>query len=149
MRVLEGPGGRGAILPGLRAQVVVETRTGGHRLGVEVSGERAVLYEKRQFQLMKTSVSDWQLLFRTAAHPCARYHSSLENASADVGALMCERRLSGLSGSTPFRLDHNENTPAWRRAFRLWWSLTDSFDFKGLGASSDAVLRDYLNRLFF
>jgi hypothetical protein len=56
VRVLEGPGGRGAILPGLRAQVVVETRTGGHRLGVEVSGERAVLYEKRQLQLMKTSV---------------------------------------------------------------------------------------------
>ena len=47
MRVLESPGGRGAILPGLRAQVVVETRTGGHRLGVEVSREGAVLRQSR------------------------------------------------------------------------------------------------------
>jgi len=43
VRVLEGEGGRGAILPRLGAEVVVEARAGGHRLGVEVGGERAVL----------------------------------------------------------------------------------------------------------
>uniref|UniRef100_A0A7S0MSE5 Uncharacterized protein n=1 Tax=Cryptomonas curvata TaxID=233186 RepID=A0A7S0MSE5_9CRYP len=42
MRVLEGPGGRGAILPGLRAQVVIETRASRHGLGVEVGRERAI-----------------------------------------------------------------------------------------------------------
>jgi hypothetical protein len=43
VRVLEGPGGGGAILPRLRAEVVIETRTSGHRLGVEIGGEGAVL----------------------------------------------------------------------------------------------------------
>jgi len=43
VRILEGEGGGGAVLPGLRAEVVVEARAGGHRLGVEVSREGAVL----------------------------------------------------------------------------------------------------------
>ncbi len=47
VRVLEGPGGGGAVLPRLRAKVVVEARTSGHRLGVEVGRERAVLQERR------------------------------------------------------------------------------------------------------
>jgi hypothetical protein len=47
VRVLQGPGGRRAILPRLRAQVVVEARTSGHRLGVEVSREGAVLLEAK------------------------------------------------------------------------------------------------------
>jgi hypothetical protein len=47
VRVVEGEGGRGAILPRLRAEVVVEARAGGHRLGVEVGRERAVLEEAR------------------------------------------------------------------------------------------------------
>ena len=50
VRVLQGPGGRRAILPRLRAQVVVETRTSGHRLGVEVSRERAILEDRKYFQ---------------------------------------------------------------------------------------------------
>ena len=41
--VLEGEGGGGAILPRLGAEVVVEAGAGGHGLGVEVGGERAVL----------------------------------------------------------------------------------------------------------
>ena len=43
MGVLEGEGGGGAVLPGLGAEVVVEARAGGHGLGVEVGGERAIL----------------------------------------------------------------------------------------------------------
>jgi hypothetical protein len=43
VRVLEGPGGRGAILPRLRAQVVVETRASRHGLGVEIGREGAIL----------------------------------------------------------------------------------------------------------
>ncbi len=43
MGILEGEGGGGAILPGLGAEVVVETRAGSHGLGVEVRGEGAVL----------------------------------------------------------------------------------------------------------
>ena len=41
--VLEGEGGGGAVLPRLGAEVVVEAGAGGHGLGVEVGGERAVL----------------------------------------------------------------------------------------------------------
>ena len=41
--VLQGEGGGGAILPGLGAEVVVEAGAGSHGLGVEISGERAVL----------------------------------------------------------------------------------------------------------
>jgi hypothetical protein len=43
--VLEGEGGGGAVLPRLGAEVVVEAGAGGHGLGVEVGGERAVLHE--------------------------------------------------------------------------------------------------------
>jgi len=43
--VLEGEGGGGAILPRLGAEVVVEAGAGGHGLGVEVGGERAVLHQ--------------------------------------------------------------------------------------------------------
>ena len=43
VRILEGEGGSGAVLPRLRAQVVIEARAGSHRLGVEVSREGAVL----------------------------------------------------------------------------------------------------------
>jgi hypothetical protein len=43
VRVLEGPCGRRAVLPRLRAQVVVEAGAGGHGLGVEVGREGAVL----------------------------------------------------------------------------------------------------------
>ncbi len=46
MRVLEGPGGRRAILPRLRAKVVIETRASRHGLGVEVGRERAILYKE-------------------------------------------------------------------------------------------------------
>jgi len=56
--ILEGEGGRRAILPRLRAQVVVEARAGGHRLGVEVGGEGAVLQTERQRQNMSTTVCD-------------------------------------------------------------------------------------------
>ena len=45
MGVLEGEGGGGAILPRLGAKVVVEAGAGGHGLGVEVGGERAVLHK--------------------------------------------------------------------------------------------------------
>ena len=48
MGVLEGEGGGRAVLPGLRAEVVVEAGAGGHGLGVEVGGERAVLQEKKE-----------------------------------------------------------------------------------------------------
>jgi hypothetical protein len=41
--ILEGEGGGGAVLPRLGAKVVVEAGAGGHGLGVEVGGERAVL----------------------------------------------------------------------------------------------------------
>jgi len=41
--ILEGEGGGGAVLPRLGAEVVVEAGAGGHGLGVEVGGERAVL----------------------------------------------------------------------------------------------------------
>ena len=41
--ILEGEGGGGAVLPGLGAEVVVEAGAGGHGLGVEVSGEGAIL----------------------------------------------------------------------------------------------------------
>ena len=41
--VLKSKGGGGAILPRLGAEVVVEAGAGGHGLGVEVGGERAVL----------------------------------------------------------------------------------------------------------
>ncbi len=47
MGILEGEGGGGAILPGLGAKVVVEAGAGGHGLGVEVGGERAVLQSAR------------------------------------------------------------------------------------------------------
>ena len=43
MGILEGEGGGGAVLPGLGAEVVVEAGAGGHGLGVEVSGEGAIL----------------------------------------------------------------------------------------------------------
>ena len=43
VRVLEGPRGRRAVLPRLRAQVVVEAGAGGHGLGVEVGREGAIL----------------------------------------------------------------------------------------------------------
>jgi hypothetical protein len=46
VRVVEGEGGRGAILPRLRAEVVVEARAGGHRLGVEVGREGAILQDR-------------------------------------------------------------------------------------------------------
>jgi len=48
VRVLEGEGGRGAILPRLGAKVVVEARAGGHRLGVEVGREGAVLRWRKE-----------------------------------------------------------------------------------------------------
>ena len=48
--VLEGEGGGGAILPRLRAQVVVEAGAGGHRLRVEVRGERAILHTHEKVQ---------------------------------------------------------------------------------------------------
>jgi len=44
--ILEGEGGRGAILPRLGAEVVVEARAGGHGLGVEVGGEGAILKQR-------------------------------------------------------------------------------------------------------
>jgi len=44
--VLEGEGGGGAILPRLRAKVVVEAGARGHGLGVEVRGERAILHTR-------------------------------------------------------------------------------------------------------
>jgi len=43
--ILEGEGGRRAILPRLGAQVVVEAGAGGHGLGVEVGGEGAILHK--------------------------------------------------------------------------------------------------------
>jgi len=46
VRVVEGEGGRRAILPRLRAEVVVEARAGGHRLGVEVGREGAILPDR-------------------------------------------------------------------------------------------------------
>ena len=46
VRVLEGEGRRGAILPRLGAEVVVEARASRHRLGVEVSREGAVLQQR-------------------------------------------------------------------------------------------------------
>ena len=46
--ILQGEGGGGAILPRLGAKVVVEAGAGGHGLGVEVSGERAVLCVKKK-----------------------------------------------------------------------------------------------------
>ena len=47
VRVLQGPGGRRAILPRLRAQVVIETRASRHGLGVEVGRERAILQQEK------------------------------------------------------------------------------------------------------
>ena len=44
--ILEGEGGRGAVLPRLGAEVVVEARAGGHGLGVEVGGEGAILKQR-------------------------------------------------------------------------------------------------------
>ena len=44
VRILEGPGGRRAILPGLRGQIVIKSWTSGHRLCVEISRERAILH---------------------------------------------------------------------------------------------------------
>jgi hypothetical protein len=47
--ILEGEGGGGAVLPRLGAKVVVEAGAGGHGLGVEVGGERAVLRTACQY----------------------------------------------------------------------------------------------------
>lgn len=43
VRIVEGEGRRGAVLPRLRAEVVIEARASRHRLGVEVRREGAVL----------------------------------------------------------------------------------------------------------
>jgi hypothetical protein len=63
VRVLQGPGGRRAILPRLRAEVVVEARTSGHRLGVEVSREGAVLRNiasSESSQTLRESFEIWK-----------------------------------------------------------------------------------------
>jgi hypothetical protein len=58
--ILEGEGGGGAILPRLGAEVVVEAGAGGHGLGVEVGGERAVLRQEglsaRQLQAKNNQI---------------------------------------------------------------------------------------------
>jgi len=43
VRIVEGEGRRGAVLPRLRAEVVIEARASRHRLGVEVRREGAIL----------------------------------------------------------------------------------------------------------
>ena len=43
MGILQGEGGRGAVLPRLGAEVVVEAGAGSHGLGVEVGREGAIL----------------------------------------------------------------------------------------------------------
>ena len=53
--VLEGEGGGGAVLPGLGAEVVVEAGAGGHGLGVEVSGEGAILHNAAEGRHVRTA----------------------------------------------------------------------------------------------
>ena len=55
MRVLESESGGGAILPRLRAQIVVEAGAGRHRLRVEVRGERAILHKHKNIQSARGS----------------------------------------------------------------------------------------------
>ena len=50
MRILQGEGGRGAVLPRLGAKVIVEAGAGGHGLGVEIGGEGAVLHKHNFIQ---------------------------------------------------------------------------------------------------
>ena len=96
--VLEGEGGGGAILPRLGAEVVVEAGAGGHGLGVEVGGERAILRTK--CCIIRT---------RRVATPGATYALSDVPHGHQVSTSSMHQTWPSRSGytlSTPFKSPH-------------------------------------------
>ena len=76
MRVLEGEGGGGTVLPRLRAQVVVEAGAGRHGLRVEVRREGAVLRNTVDRHVTDTSALHGRTAPRPSQPPsCARKHA--------------------------------------------------------------------------
>ena len=100
--ILEGEGGSGAILPGLRAEVVIEARSGSHGLSVEVGGERAILNEC--VSQARNQSKSLIIIVTTCIHMlrCQIHHQCEDLRSHHVAQSMCNQQKSTINNRHVF-----------------------------------------------